>query len=213
MGLDFGVCVQDIKKKLILNDQLYGFDNEQKELLQIIKKTTDFGESDSVIILGTRGCGKSMVCILFNIYILLLFSYNFKTCSCTFVCLNFYLQLMESVIKSLSPESHTLVLLNGLIHTDDNLALKSIIQQLQMDNLDGTFAQGSYAGMYSFSGEFKERACPPLKKKILDPPLYSLSKIHFGTSFAKSIHILFSYQFVYLLVLNKMVKPKLVGQT
>ncbi|KAF0761153.1 origin recognition complex subunit 4 [Aphis craccivora] len=118
MGLDFGVCVQDIKKKLILNDQLYGFDNEQKELLQIIKKTTDFGESDSVIILGTRGCGKSM--------------------------------LMESVIKSLSPESHTLVLLNGLIHTDDNLALKSIIQQLQMDNLDGTFAQGSYADNISF---------------------------------------------------------------
>lgn len=57
---------------------------------------------------------------------------------------------MESVIKSLSPESHTLVLLNGLIHTDDNLALKSIIQQLQMENLDGTFAEGSYAGLYFF---------------------------------------------------------------
>jgi len=55
---------------------------------------------------------------------------------------------LESVIKSLSPESHTLVLLNGLIHTDDNLALKSIIQQLQMENLDGTFAEGSYAGLY-----------------------------------------------------------------
>ncbi|XP_060851323.1 origin recognition complex subunit 4 isoform X2 [Rhopalosiphum padi] len=118
MGFDFSVCIQDIKKKLILNDQLYGFDKEQNELLQIIKKTTDFGESDSVIILGSRGCGKSM--------------------------------LMESVIKSLSPESHTLVLLNGLIHTDDNLALKSIIQQLQMENLDGTFAQGSYADNISF---------------------------------------------------------------
>jgi len=54
---------------------------------------------------------------------------------------------MESVIKSLSPESHKLVLLNGLIHTDDNLALKSIIQQLHMENLDGTFAEGSYAGL------------------------------------------------------------------
>jgi len=118
MGFDFSVCIQDIKKKLILNDQLYGFDKEKNELLQTIKKTTDFGESDSVIILGSRGCGKSM--------------------------------LMESVIKSLSPESHTLVLLNGLIHTDDNLALKSIIQQLQMENLDGTFAQGSYADNISF---------------------------------------------------------------
>ncbi|XP_025190566.1 origin recognition complex subunit 4 [Melanaphis sacchari] len=118
MGFDFGICIQNIKKKLILNDQLYGFDKEQNELLNIIKKTTDFGESDSVIILGTRGCGKSM--------------------------------LMESVIKSLSPESHTLVLLNGLIHTDDNLALKSIIQQLQMENLDGSFARGSYADNISF---------------------------------------------------------------
>lgn len=61
MGSDFGVCIQDIKKKLILNDQLYGFDSEKKELLHIVKKTTDFGESDSVIILGPCGCGKTMV--------------------------------------------------------------------------------------------------------------------------------------------------------
>lgn len=55
---------------------------------------------------------------------------------------------MESVIQDLLPESHTLVQLNGLIHTDDNLALKSIIQQLQMENLDGNFAKGSFAGLY-----------------------------------------------------------------
>lgn len=65
-----------------------------------------------------------------------------------FLYLNLQLQLLESVIKSLLPESHTLVLLNGLIHTDDNLALKSIIQQLQIENLDGAFAEGSYAGLY-----------------------------------------------------------------
>jgi len=142
MGIDFGVCIQNMKKKLILNDQLHGFDKEQSELIQIIKKTTDFGESDSMIILGPRGCGKSMV---YNIYLL---KYNCIVCRYLFICLNACLQLLESVIKSLSPESHTLVLLNGLIHTDDNLALKSIIQQLQMENLDGTFAEGSYAGLY-----------------------------------------------------------------
>lgn len=59
----------------------------------------------------------------------------------------FILQLVESVMKEVLPESHTLVLLNGLVHTDDNLALKSIIQQLQMENLDGSFAEGSYAGL------------------------------------------------------------------
>jgi len=57
---------------------------------------------------------------------------------------------MESVIKDILPESHTFVLLNGLIHTDDNLALKSIIQQLQMENLDGGFAEGSFAGLYYY---------------------------------------------------------------
>lgn len=60
---------------------------------------------------------------------------------------------MDSVIKTLSPESHTCVLLNGLIHTDDNLALKSIIQQLQMDNLEGAFVEGSFTGLY-FSKRF-----------------------------------------------------------
>lgn len=59
-----------------------------------------------------------------------------------------YFQLIESVIKDLLPDSHTLVLLNGLIHTDDNLAIKSIIQQLQIENLDGAYAEGSYAGLY-----------------------------------------------------------------
>lgn len=63
MEIDFGVCVQNIKKKLILNDQLYGFKNEQNELLHIVKKTTDFGESDSVVILGPNGCGKSIVIV------------------------------------------------------------------------------------------------------------------------------------------------------
>lgn len=61
MGSDFDVCIQDVKKKLILNNQLYGFESEHKGLLQIVKKTTDFGESDSVIILGPRGCGKTTV--------------------------------------------------------------------------------------------------------------------------------------------------------
>lgn len=61
MGTDFGLCIQNIKKKLILNDQIYGFDEERDKLLHIVKKTIDFGESDSVIILGSNGLGKSMV--------------------------------------------------------------------------------------------------------------------------------------------------------
>lgn len=72
MGTEYGVCIQNIKKKIILNDQLYGFDTERNELLQIVKKTTDYGESDSVIVLGPHGCGKSMVMQFNDISILLL---------------------------------------------------------------------------------------------------------------------------------------------
>lgn len=61
MGADFGICIQYLKKKLISNDKLDGFEKEQDELLHIIKKTIDFGESDSVVILGPNGCGKSLV--------------------------------------------------------------------------------------------------------------------------------------------------------
>lgn len=57
----FHTCIEHLKKKLIVNDQLYGFDKERNELLQIVKRTTDFGESDSVIIIGPNKSGKSMV--------------------------------------------------------------------------------------------------------------------------------------------------------
>lgn len=67
METNFSICIQDLKKKLILNDQLYGFDKERNELLHIVKKTTDFGESDSVVILGPNGSGKSIVIYLKNL--------------------------------------------------------------------------------------------------------------------------------------------------
>ncbi|XP_050522744.1 origin recognition complex subunit 4 [Daktulosphaira vitifoliae] len=113
MGTSYRQCISDIKKSLLLNNNLHGFESEKQELLQVVKKTTEFGESDSIIILGQKGCGKSI--------------------------------LVKSVLKLLLPSSHTLVNLDGLIHTDDNLALKSIIQQLQMENLDGACVEGSFA--------------------------------------------------------------------
>lgn len=79
MATNFDICFEYLKKKLILNDQLDGYNTEQNELLLIVKKTVDFGESDSVIVFGPNGCGKSLVtCILFCIlaYIMLLFSMN-----------------------------------------------------------------------------------------------------------------------------------------
>ncbi|XP_050423590.1 origin recognition complex subunit 4 [Adelges cooleyi] len=118
MGTNVVHFVAELKRNIIFNNKLNGFDEEKQELLQIIKKTTEFGESDSVIILGPKGCGKSV--------------------------------LVRSVLKTLLPESHTEIHLDGLIHTDDNLALKSIIQQLQIDNLDGANVEGSFADNISF---------------------------------------------------------------
>lgn len=65
MASVFHTCIESIKKRLILNDQLYGLAKEQNELLQIVKRTTDFGESDSVIIIGPNKSGKSMVLTIY----------------------------------------------------------------------------------------------------------------------------------------------------
>lgn len=63
--------------------------------------------------------------------------------------------MVESVLKVILPDSHMVVLLDGLVHTDDNLALKSIIQQLQMENLEGALVDGSFAGLYFFLNMFQ----------------------------------------------------------
>ena len=52
-----------------LQDQLYfsshdliGYKEEQQQLFDVIQRTAEKGESNSLLVIGKRGCGKSLVC-------------------------------------------------------------------------------------------------------------------------------------------------------
>nr|XP_025046828.1 origin recognition complex subunit 4 isoform X4 [Pelodiscus sinensis] len=90
--------------------KLFGLELQYKHLLELLKRTTIHGESNSALIIGPRGSGKTML-------------------------LNHVLkELME--IKEVR-ENLLQVHLNGLLQTNDKIALKEITRQLQMENVVG----------------------------------------------------------------------------
>lgn len=80
---------------------LKGIDNEYRKVFQLIEQTVIAGEGNSLLIMGARGCAKTAV--------------------------------VESIISTLSQEHKDdfhVVHLNGLLHTDDRLAVREIWRQL-----------------------------------------------------------------------------------
>lgn len=49
-------------------------------------------------------------------------------------------------LRNSDEDDFIVVRLNGLIHTDDNLALKEIIGQLHLKELEGDRVAGSFSG-------------------------------------------------------------------
>ncbi|KAJ0062230.1 hypothetical protein NL108_002564, partial [Boleophthalmus pectinirostris] len=96
---------------------------QHKHLLELLRRTALHGESNSVLIVGPRGGGKTM--------------------------------LLKSVLKELMEEkdiNKTLmqVHLNGLLQTDDKIALKEITRQLHLENVVGDKVFGSFAENLAF---------------------------------------------------------------
>ncbi|XP_014435294.2 origin recognition complex subunit 4 isoform X2 [Pelodiscus sinensis] len=120
--------------------KLFGLELQYKHLLELLKRTTIHGESNSALIIGPRGSGKTML-------------------------LNHVLkELME--IKQVR-ENLLQVHLNGLLQTNDKIALKEITRQLQMENVVGDKVFGSFAENLSFLLEAlkkgdRENSCPVL---------------------------------------------------
>nr|XP_014435294.1 origin recognition complex subunit 4 isoform X3 [Pelodiscus sinensis] len=120
--------------------KLFGLELQYKHLLELLKRTTIHGESNSALIIGPRGSGKTML-------------------------LNHVLkELME--IKEVR-ENLLQVHLNGLLQTNDKIALKEITRQLQMENVVGDKVFGSFAENLSFLLEAlkkgdRENSCPVL---------------------------------------------------
>ncbi|XP_066596316.1 origin recognition complex subunit 4-like [Prorops nasuta] len=96
---------------------------ERAHIFELIKSTVEMGESNSALLIGPRGCGKTA--------------------------------LINCVLKELSTlkifkDNALIVNLHGLVHTDDRLALKDTIRQMQLENIVGDKVFGSFAENLQF---------------------------------------------------------------
>ncbi|XP_052824856.1 origin recognition complex subunit 4 isoform X2 [Octopus bimaculoides] len=100
-----------------------GFKEEEQQIADLVKRTINFGESNSVLLIGTRGIGKTM--LLKN--------------------------ALKEVKKDKNVHQNLLeVYLSGLLQTNDKIALKEIARQLHLDNTVGDKVFGSFAENLQF---------------------------------------------------------------
>ncbi|KAI3366139.1 hypothetical protein L3Q82_009960 [Scortum barcoo] len=106
-----------------LPDRLEGLEAQHKHLLELLRRTAVHGESNSVLIVGPRGAGKTMLlkCVLRDL-------------------------LEEKEVQKNLLQVH----LNGLLQTDDRIALKEITRQLHLENVVGDKVFGSFAENLAF---------------------------------------------------------------
>ncbi|KAJ3256048.1 origin recognition complex subunit 4 [Boothiomyces macroporosus] len=102
----------------IQTKKLVGLDSQQNQLNELLKRTVSFGESNSVLVTGQKGSGKTT--------------------------------LVNNALASLSNHTFYTIKLDGIYHTDDALALKSIIRQLQLELDLETQTSGSFAERLEF---------------------------------------------------------------
>uniref|UniRef100_A0A452TKC4 Origin recognition complex subunit 4 n=1 Tax=Ursus maritimus TaxID=29073 RepID=A0A452TKC4_URSMA len=120
------------------HSNLFGVQVQYKHLIELLKRTAIHGESNSVLIIGPRGSGKTM-----------LINHALK-------------ELME--VEEVS-ENVLQVHLNGLLQINDKIALKEITRQLNLENVVGDKVFGSFAENLSFLLEALKRgdrssSCP-----------------------------------------------------
>ena len=113
-ALDTKNETREIAKSLldqIQGHELYGYQQQFDELFNLVEQTVSSGGSNSVLILGPRGVGKKV--------------------------------MVNQVLNRVSTTSEVfrtdglIVRLNGLVETDDRLALKEITRQLRLENVVG----------------------------------------------------------------------------
>ncbi|XP_050679224.1 origin recognition complex subunit 4 isoform X1 [Leptidea sinapis] len=105
------------------NVRFRGHHKEREHVYDLIMKSILQGESHSALIVGPRGSGKTT---LIN-------------------------SVLREVSKEVDMESDVyLVKLNGLLHQDEKVALKSITAQMQLENVVGDRVFGTFAENLSF---------------------------------------------------------------
>uniref|UniRef100_A0A6G1R9I4 Origin recognition complex subunit 4 n=1 Tax=Hypotaenidia okinawae TaxID=2861861 RepID=A0A6G1R9I4_9GRUI len=125
-----GECISQVQKILrerfcrhYATGKLFGVDQQYRHLLELLKRTAIYGESNSALIVGARGAGKTA--------------------------------LLNRVLKDLMEmkevrEDLLKVHLNGLLQTNDRVALKEITRQLRLENVVGDKVFGSFAENLAF---------------------------------------------------------------
>ena len=106
-----------------LSSFFVGQEDNVKYLLEMLNRTVDKGESNSLLVLGPRGVGKTAL-------------------------VNHVLE--EASNKSSWKENVVVVQLSGHIQTDDKVALRDITKQLNLENVVGDKVFGSFAEHLSF---------------------------------------------------------------
>ncbi|KAF7658974.1 hypothetical protein LDENG_00004770 [Lucifuga dentata] len=128
--LPIGECISQVQRLLRerlchqqLPEQPEGVEAQHKHLQELLRRTAVHGESNSVLIVGPRGAGKTMLlkCVLREL-------------------------LEETEVQKNLLQVH----LNGLLQTDDRIALKEITQQLHLENVVGDKVFGSFAENLAF---------------------------------------------------------------
>jgi len=103
---------------------IYGYEQQFDTILDLITKTVKGGGSNSVLLLGPRGVGKTLL-------------------------VDLVLQKSRDENKIFRKDGLT-VKLHGLLETDDKLALKQIAKQLKLENVEGDRVFGSFAEHLEF---------------------------------------------------------------
>lgn len=96
----------------------HGHESEWKNVHDLLERTVESGESNSLLLIGPRGSGKTT---LVN-------------------------SVIYSLLKAKDFHKNALIVhLNGLVHTDDRLALKAITVQMNLENAADGKVFGSFA--------------------------------------------------------------------
>jgi len=106
-----------------LGEDFYGQEENVSYLMELVSRTVEKGESNSLLVLGPRGVGKT--------------------------ALVSHVMRKAAAIPSWR-DNAVRVELSGLIQTDDKLALRDITKQLKLENVVGDRVFGSFAEHLSF---------------------------------------------------------------
>ncbi|XP_027691263.1 origin recognition complex subunit 4 isoform X1 [Vombatus ursinus] len=129
-NLKHGECISQVQRILrerfchqIPKGNLFGVQAQYRHLIELLKRTAIHGESNSALIIGPRGSGKTMI-------------------------LN---QALEELMEIKQVRENVLqVRLNGLLQTNDKIALKEITKQLCLENVVGDKIFGTFSENLSF---------------------------------------------------------------